>query len=392
MLKNILKRLLFFCYLFSVICFLAIPAQAVDQSSPYWGSFVAPNIQIAIPGVNISKDSVSCSGDYCDIPWIGEYVAGIYKYAIGVVGILAAIMLMVGGVRWLTAGGNASAVTDAQSYITGSLTGLVLALLSYTILYTINPALVSFKPIRVKMVENIPITSNTGGLSCNKINNESECSADKQELGYEFYKGASCPGADVSCKDTPDPTACYSGIMCCCARSAQTGCSWGSDATCGNNARQVSEYSKCGTNTGGMSTCCCDWAGGGDGKLASPQLTALINCIRGATSLGSYGGVSDKGDVAGNKQCCTSGDCKSIGCIHKCNSCHYGCDSGLNYQSNAVDWSISPSDVCAFMDQIDAKGCSHGMVLGYANTCNGKVRFQTNHGTHLHISTSQCNH
>ncbi|MFA6393460.1 MAG: pilin [Patescibacteria group bacterium] len=392
MLKNFLKPLLFFCYLLSVFCFLAIPAQAISDSSPYWGDFVAPPIQIPIPTVSITKDSVKCEGDYCEIPWIGQYVAGIYKYAIGVVGIIAAIMLMVGGVRWLTAGGNASAVTDAQSYITGSLTGLVLALLSYTILYTINPALVSFKPIRVKMVEKVDIMSNTGGLSCSAITNESECNADKQQLGYEFYKGAECPGAADACKNNlEDYNGCMSGRMCCCTRSAQAGCSWATDptdTTCGNNARQVSEYSKCGTNTGGMSTCCCNWAseGGGDAQK-------LLNCIQGATS--GFGSGSIKGSTESNKQCCENW---TPSCGHsqtRSNSCHFGCKNG--YQTMAIDWGLGGSrdcnKICETAKNISSKcsGDIKGSILGptFCPSCSGYNPYQ-DHDDHFHMSVKGC--
>jgi len=76
---------------------------------------------------------------------IGQYVEAIYKYAIGIVGILATVVMMMGGVIWITAGGNTERISNAKSWISASLTGLVLALASYTILYTINPNLVKFK-------------------------------------------------------------------------------------------------------------------------------------------------------------------------------------------------------------------------------------------------------
>lgn len=76
---------------------------------------------------------------------IARYIREIYKYAIGIVGILAAVVLMVGGVLWIIAGGNSTAVGEAKSWIGASLTGLVIALCSYLILATVNPALVDIK-------------------------------------------------------------------------------------------------------------------------------------------------------------------------------------------------------------------------------------------------------
>ena len=94
---------------------------------------------------------------------IGNYVEAIYKYAIGIVGILATVVMMWGGVIWITAGGNTERIANAKSWINASLTGLILALASYTILYTINPGLVKFKDIN-------PGTVGESMLCCNAKN------------------------------------------------------------------------------------------------------------------------------------------------------------------------------------------------------------------------------
>ena len=80
---------------------------------------------------------------------IGKYIRAIYNYAIGIVGILAAVVMMVGGVMWITAGGNAERVGNAKSWIGASLSGLVLALCSYIILNTVNPDLVIFQSRKI---------------------------------------------------------------------------------------------------------------------------------------------------------------------------------------------------------------------------------------------------
>jgi hypothetical protein len=83
---------------------------------------------------------------------IGQYIRAIYKYAIGIVGILAAVVLMIGGIMWIVAGGSSTMIGEAKSWIGASLTGLVIALCSYLILATVNPALVDFKTTAVKTV------------------------------------------------------------------------------------------------------------------------------------------------------------------------------------------------------------------------------------------------
>jgi hypothetical protein len=74
---------------------------------------------------------------------IAVYIKTIYNFAVGAVGIVAAVVLMIGGVIWITAGGNASNVGEAKSMITAALTGMVLVLTSYLLLDQINPALVN---------------------------------------------------------------------------------------------------------------------------------------------------------------------------------------------------------------------------------------------------------
>jgi len=41
----------------------------------------------------------------------------------GIIGILAALALMIGGVIWLIAAGNASRISEAKAWIGASLTG-----------------------------------------------------------------------------------------------------------------------------------------------------------------------------------------------------------------------------------------------------------------------------
>jgi hypothetical protein len=74
---------------------------------------------------------------------IAVYIKTIYNFAVGAVGIVAAVVLMIGGVTWITAGGNASTVGEAKSMIGAALTGMVLVLTSYLLLDQVNPSLVN---------------------------------------------------------------------------------------------------------------------------------------------------------------------------------------------------------------------------------------------------------
>jgi len=78
---------------------------------------------------------------------LGKYIIAIYNYGIGLVSVLAVVMIMFGGFKWIFAAGNATTIGAAKSTIISALVGLFLALGSWMLLDMINPALTSFKPL-----------------------------------------------------------------------------------------------------------------------------------------------------------------------------------------------------------------------------------------------------
>jgi hypothetical protein len=114
-----------------------------------------PDIKIEIPGFDSKNFSNFSIGEedgvaYAKLPFIGEYIGAVYKYAVAVAGILAVIMIIIGGLQWLSSGGNTDMISSAKKRILGAIIGLLLAVGSYTILYNINPELVNFKHLQVQ--------------------------------------------------------------------------------------------------------------------------------------------------------------------------------------------------------------------------------------------------
>src|SRR3989339_61451 len=120
---------------------------------------IPPNLNIDIPGAGnlFGGGQIVTEGEerYFYLPYIGEYVSALYNYVLGIVGILAVVVIIFAGGIWLTAGGSPERIKTAQEYIFGAVTGVVLAFGSYLILYTINPDLVRFDAMKVKVVERI---------------------------------------------------------------------------------------------------------------------------------------------------------------------------------------------------------------------------------------------
>lgn len=86
-----------------------------------------------------------------EIPGFGKpedfpgYVIAVFKFGIWTAGISAMLMIMVGGYMYMTSAGNNASMEKAKGIITDAIIGLILALFSWLLLYTINPELVSIK-------------------------------------------------------------------------------------------------------------------------------------------------------------------------------------------------------------------------------------------------------
>jgi hypothetical protein len=140
--------------------------QDVKQNTPD----IIPNLEVQIPGFNgFSKDIQICletgkSLDQCQenqkgfsIPWIGEYIIAVYKWAVRAIAILAVIVIMWGGFQWVLARGNSSAITEAKSKISSALMGIVIIVGMNVFLSAINPNLTILKPITLGQVQKISL-------------------------------------------------------------------------------------------------------------------------------------------------------------------------------------------------------------------------------------------
>ncbi|MFH1412793.1 MAG: NlpC/P60 family protein [bacterium] len=194
MIKRI-SKILFVCSLFFCLnIFLGLVVSANTSIPQIENPF--DDLQVKIPGMERFNDAVVIAnndGKYTlSIGWIGEYVKGIYQYGIMIIGIFAAVTFIIGAVIWIAAAGNPSRIGEAKSWMTSSILGLVLALSSYLLLYTINPELLILKPINLGYIERIedpgdyesgysysgqsgvPYTTKKGNLPCPSATNINE--------------------------------------------------------------------------------------------------------------------------------------------------------------------------------------------------------------------------
>ncbi|MBU1180288.1 pilin [Patescibacteria group bacterium] len=133
------------------------------------------NLQVSIGATNQVKG-------------ITDYIPKIYDYLVAIVSIVAIVMIMVGGLQYLTAGGNQQAVTKAKERILGAIVGLFLVLGAYTVLNTINPNLTKLSLPPIKMIR-------ADALEGAQLSVGAECWTKRDKVACE----ASCEG----CKCQP---------------------------------------------------------------------------------------------------------------------------------------------------------------------------------------------
>ncbi len=78
------------------------------------------------------------TGDVAKISDLGVIFERIVGYALGFAGIVLFILLIVGGFKFITSGGDPKAVEGARKTLTSAITGLVLILVSYLVLVLIK--------------------------------------------------------------------------------------------------------------------------------------------------------------------------------------------------------------------------------------------------------------
>lgn len=125
---------------------------------------VTPRLQIPIPGLpQLSNVSIFTTEGrrVADIPFLAEYLSGVYRFLVGLAGLAATVMIIIGGMRWLLAAGDAGKIGAAKETITSAAVGLTIALGSYLVLFVLNPELVTFRSLRVGITN--PETSDVSG-------------------------------------------------------------------------------------------------------------------------------------------------------------------------------------------------------------------------------------
>lgn len=179
-------------------------AQAQDDLKP-----LEFKRQIGLPIAPFNQDSVAVGkyeAGYLKSDLLARYIKAIYDYGLAVAGILAALVLMGGGIAWLTSGGNESRITKAKGLIAGSIIGLTLLSFSWILLNTVNPRLMELKVLSVQVRERKSL--NFG--CCQKADGAYNTTQEECGSSNKFVEGKliTKEGRDTKCDDAETSGCC----------------------------------------------------------------------------------------------------------------------------------------------------------------------------------------
>ncbi len=129
------------------------------------------------------------------------YIATFYQFSIPAAALVATVLIMIGGVIWITSAGDQNRISKAREYIINSIIGIILLMAAYVILGFINPEFVNLKKAVLPPID-VPGACVSGG-SCKDFTSDrkdppikSSCS----NTGQTFFPGLQCADEEVQKK------------------------------------------------------------------------------------------------------------------------------------------------------------------------------------------------
>ena len=123
--QNISTKIIAITIIFSVFSLVFAPTakvMAIDADD-YWGGSAIRQY--------VNDNSGLADGDTARDP--RQIVVDIIKIVLGFLGILAVIIILFAGFKWMTAGGNEENITSAKQMLIAGIIGLVIILSSYAL-------------------------------------------------------------------------------------------------------------------------------------------------------------------------------------------------------------------------------------------------------------------
>ncbi len=137
---------------FSISGALAVPTD-VNPPKPI-------DYQPAVAGLDLTGcNSVTDAGNF-----LGCYISSLYTFLVQAAIILAVLMIVIGGFKYLFALGNQGKLSDAKETIQVAIIGLVLALTSYLLFNLINPRITDRGVLNIPVLDLQPTATSTPAI------------------------------------------------------------------------------------------------------------------------------------------------------------------------------------------------------------------------------------
>lgn len=156
---------------------------------------ITPRLGVPIPGLSLSAPTES-SGQI-SIPFLVEYINGVYRYLVGIVLVVAVVMVVYGGFRYLV-GASYGEINRGKEIIRDAIVGMLIVLGAYVILQTVNPATTSFSVLSLSGISPEYITAEPGGIEEGVQSTGSGSRQPQSFTGFDemFQQLAPCAGID----------------------------------------------------------------------------------------------------------------------------------------------------------------------------------------------------
>ncbi len=179
----------------------ASPSSSTASATQSRLSLIKPRLNIDIPTVTFS-DGVMKDG-VLNVNYLGEYIAGIYTYLLGIATTIAIVMLMIGGLQWAIGGVSAESIGKAKTRIKNAATGLVLLMSTYLILYTVNPELIKLQFPELSVAQFIPISTEDTGSDVSTLQLSGCAGSGTNNVPYFCQRNYGSVVYGKDCQDSP---------------------------------------------------------------------------------------------------------------------------------------------------------------------------------------------
>ena len=126
-------------------------ATSYTSSTASYNLFVPPTLNVPIPGVVFTTSTPSAEKTI-SLPYIAQYLSGVYRYLIGLSIITAAVMIVYGGFKYIL-GASITSITSGRQTIVDAVIGLFLVFGAYTILAVVNPATLTYNAVTIPVIQ-----------------------------------------------------------------------------------------------------------------------------------------------------------------------------------------------------------------------------------------------